>query len=449
MKPGVHRELLFQNLWHGPSGRLIPVQISIKNSALFSGFGWVAGVLCPCLLLALGVAPGVALAAGKADKTSGAAAPVAPAAKAPSEAEFEVVAAGDDLYRLLALVQRGGLLQSAPRAGATRYEMALETGRAALALASKRAARARVSEDSVRALSDLLAKLRPELRRLDVDVDAALSLCRTAQSGADVPVSALLSTSVGSDSGGSRGTKAGGSSASGSGDLASLLTPSARSLSERLRISAYADSRDRSLADPFGGASRRGQNFFGVSSRAGEAFFEPAHVGPRDIRSGLGSAGASVGVSDWLRVRAGFDSSAPSTQPSSLRVLGANSPDAVLLGSPDGSSRTVGGGVDIDLSSGLTLSGDVARTGSLGGGFERTRIGGQAQFSAFNDQLTLSLNLSRLLPEEREQAMSGASFNVGLGDKNRKLVLLYQQLFGPSSAGQSNRVIAGGVNITF
>ena len=417
------------------------MQTPFKNSIRL-GSPWLAGALCPCLLLALGAHAVAVPRAGKARKPPVVAAPTAVAE--PSEAEFEVVAAGDELYRLLATVQRGGLLQSAPRGGATRYEMALETGRAALALASKRASRARVSEDSARALSDLLTRLRPELRRLDVDVDAALVLCR-ASGGTDAPVSALLSSTPGSNR-----LKDGRAS----GSASSNLMAARQSLSSKLRLTAVRDSWDRRMSDPFGGETGRSPSFFGApaTNRSGAAFFDRPRVGPQGVYSaaqGL-AVGASLDIFSGVRVRTGYNTSAPSLQPSSLRALGANSPEAALL-APGSAARRVGVGAEVDLPAGLRLSGDVQRLGNAAGGFEGTSIGGQARISAFNDRLSLSLNMSRLVPEERanlSQRQSMAGVGVAVGNSDLQFKLLYQQLFGPSS-GQSNRVIAGGVNITF
>lgn len=356
-----------------------------------------------------------------------------------------MVSAGDDLYGLLALAQRGGLLASAPRSGATRYEMALETGRAALALASRRSAQARVSEDSVRALSELLTRLRPELRRLDVDVDAALALCRAASTGAQSQTG-LLSAASGLSNGGSRGA----------GLVGSRLTETRRSLSGRLRREAAQNFYNRSASDPFGGEAGRSPSFFGApsSNRGGAAFFDRPKAGPHGVYGGAQSiaASTSVDIFSGVRVRTGLGVGPPSMQPGGLRALGAASPEAALLPSAGG-SRSVGVGADIDLPAGVTLSGDVRRLGSLfsgSGGFEGTIYGGQARLSAFNDRLSLSLNMSRLLPEERARlSQSTAGVGVSVGNSDYQFKLLYQQLFGPSSGGQSNRVIAGGVNITF
>ncbi len=397
------------------------------------------------------------------------AAPKAVAPKAPAgsavggtsaEAEFEVVAAGDDLYRLLGVVQRGGLLQSAPKSGATRYEVALETGRATLALSSKRAAQARVGEDAAKALSELLVRLRPELRRLDVDVDAALLLCRAGAGTLGSP--ALLAPGPRSN-GNTRGVA--------SALESSRLRAEPRSLSQRLRDSAYQTLHARDSGDPFGGTVERSRSFFGAgaSNRSGAAFFEPVNVGPHRLSSTEGSLSTSLSVIGGLRVRAGLSTSGPSALAGGLGVLGSGSPDALLL-SPDGSSRSVGVGADISLPVGVTLSGDVAHlstglasggssAGGLGasfagaGGFEGTRIGGQARVSAFNDRLELSANWARLMPEQQAnfgaQTSSSAGLGLAVGDQNFKLKLLYQELFGSSSSGQANRVIAGGVNISF
>jgi hypothetical protein len=225
-----------------------------------------------------------------------------------------------------------------------------------------------------------------------------------------------------------------------------------QSLSSKLRVTAALDSWNRSMSDPFGGEAGRSPSFFGApaTNRSGVAFFDRPKVGPQGQYVGVQglSMGASLNVSSGLTVRTGFGTTAPSLRPRSLQALGAGLPESALL--PVGSaSRTAGVGADINLPAGLTLSADVRRLGGQTGGLDRTSIGGQARLATFNDRLILSLNMSRLVPEERAAlSQRQSTLGVAVGNSDLQFQLQYQQLFG-SSSGQANRVIAGGVNITF
>jgi hypothetical protein len=112
----------------------------------------------------------------------------------PSRAdEFAVVPAGDVLYRHLSVVTRAGWtslginpINSAPQTPATtatltRYEMALETAKALVAVKARQESNSQwalsVSKPAVKALHHLTQALRPELKGLGVDVAAALKLC--------------------------------------------------------------------------------------------------------------------------------------------------------------------------------------------------------------------------------------------------------------------------------
>jgi hypothetical protein len=384
-----------------------------------------------------------------------------------------VVAAGDESYRWLDALRRGGLLSGAARRGATRYEMALETGRAALALAAKRTAKTPVDKRATDALSRLLSSLRAELRRLDVDVDAALALCRAGNGagansglGQDAPAVLISPPNTKEPDRAGLGTapSAGRSSATATNLRSSNTT---LSLSQRLRVSAALSSLARDAGDPFGDAAVRrvglGASTSGGSIRARSADFEPVRSGLRASALRDIAAGATYDVTDWLRVRAAYAALAPSSQPTGLRALEGSSTTTALL-SPGalgvlGAGQSVGGGVDVDLL-GLTLSGDVARIGlrnpagaarasdlwSTGG----TRFAGGARVSAFDNRLGLSVNLSRLVPEDTSMlSQSAAGLNLDIGGDRLRLKLLYQQLFGTSARGQADRVIAGGVNISF
>lgn len=374
--------------------------------------------------------------------------------------DFSSVPVGDALYGQLKQVQSatwtaGRGVARTPNT-MTRYEMALEAARAYLSLNARHKADANWQAQppaSVRALREMMLALRPELQRLDVDVTAALELCdallnpksnsgaaavtldgnSTANAATDVLARPNATRESGVRDSVAENTGLGSTALNAGRDFRLSSGEMTMKLSQRLRISAAQSSLERTARDPFG--DRRV-----VSANTGNSL--SATVG----------TGATLAVTDWLSLRAGIEER--SATPDAFRVgamLGSQRAPSLIGGAQ---SQSFGGGLDIEVRPGLRLSGDVARvaardfgaTGEVTG----TRFGGGVDLSAWQNRLALSVNLSRLVPEDSASlASSSAALNLAVGGDRLKLKLLYKQLFGEAANTTNNRVIAGGVNINF
>jgi hypothetical protein len=106
--------------------------------------------------------------------------------------EFSVVPSGDALYSNLSAVARAGWTSPGIDTGnavatttanttLTRYEMALETAKALVAVKARQQANPQwansASKPALKALLHMTRTLRPELKVLGVDVTAALNMC--------------------------------------------------------------------------------------------------------------------------------------------------------------------------------------------------------------------------------------------------------------------------------
>jgi hypothetical protein len=379
--------------------------------------------------------------------------------------EFATVPAGDVLYKHLTAVQRAGW-SGVGRGGATasdaqlltRYEMALETARVYFFVTAQQRANANwqsgASRPVARSLRELVSALRVELRKLDIDTNAALAFCDAIlQSGngtinlssrpVTAPVANTTQPSAKTRPNADALRPAAANEFAASTEISAIGV--ALPLSQRLRLHATLSSLAREADDPFGDTAQVSGHVFSASSS------RPA---PR-VSS---TTGAAYDVGNWLRLRADYEnrtllpnatdpsnllnsSSSLNTSPLLLRALNAN---AV-------SGRSLGGGVDIELWRGLTVSGEVARVGTNDGS-EAVRYGGGVGLTAWQNRLSLSANLSRLVPQEDSAVFSttAAALNLDVGMTERlKLRLLYQQLFGASSQSRSERIVAGGLNISF
>ena len=381
--------------------------------------------------------------------------------------EFTTLAAGDPIYAQLAQltqlkVGRGALTPARNVTSLTRFEAALSTARSYFLLldAEKAGKPSPYSREGAKAMRDLAASLRPELLKLDVDPDAVVALAdkvahgpltagvpvartegtddfaplrggarsvsaagvtlpavamrtvgtRTAPAGTPLPGAALLT----------RGGLAGPLPASGRASLSGAEIP----LSQRLRVGTALLAMQRDSTDIFGdGTGGRG----GVAS-------------PRPVGT---AATITYDFNSYLRVRAG----------GSRRTLGAESVGASsALAAPifSGATRAsaAGGGVDLSLGS-VRVSTDVERLvsdhGTLG-----TRVGGGVGLNAWQNRLSLSANLSRLVPEDSAVLSStAAELNVGVDVTRRlSLNLLYQGLFTDQTVNNASRV-AGGITLNF
>ncbi len=368
--------------------------------------------------------------------------------------EFATVPANDALYKHLATVQRAGWSGAArvddtSSVGAmTRYEMSLETARAYFAVTARQRANAQwkttASRPAIRALRELLVSLRGELKKLDVNVNEALTFCdNVLKSGqatialSSTPVTAptIDNRAVANDTlFTSRRRNVGLQSTLGLNRSTEMLMP----LSQRLRVHAALSSLARASDDPFGDATTSSLNSAGAAS-------------------GISATGrAAYDVSSWLRLRADFEKHAllPNTTDPSRLLNSTNTASPLLLRSLNAnatSGRSLGGGVDIELLRGLTLSGEVARL-TADGATDAVRFGGGVGLTAWQNRLSLSANLSRLVPQEDSAVLSStaAALNLDVGMTERlKLRLLYQQLFGSPTQMRNDRIVAGGLNISF
>ena len=367
--------------------------------------------------------------------------------------EFAVVPAGDVMYTHLNTVRSAGwsTLTGAAPATMTRYEMALEVAKALITVRARQRADARgattAPAPAFHALRALCSGLQAELARFDIDsrsttielekmieLSSAPSIppansTRTSpsrnSSSINIPAS-IETANVPSLQGMARGD---------ANREATLEIP----LSQRLRVFGAVSSLARSANDPLQNnrSTATGSLRLGGNSRAS-----------------FGSAGASLALTDWLRMRG--QASRRSTSRSLGRTLGGQvfENSATPAG---GNERSIGGGVDLTLSPGVVLSGDVAHFKTEGGllpglaSFTGTRYAGGLELSGWQNRVALSANLSRLVPEDSlALSVTAAQLNLGVGlTQQISLKLLYQQLFETPQQARSNRVFAGGININF
>lgn len=165
------------------------------------------------------------------------------------------------------------------------------------------------------------------------------------------------------------------------------------------------------------------------------------------------SAGANMNLNDWLSLRAGYAFN-QINQPQTLQqILLANNSDSWI--STPGSSGSIGGGLNVKVSSGLMLSGGVSRL-SLNAAngqsnFNGTQLEGGVGVTGLNNRLLLSARLARLMPDDASSMSSTAArLNLDFAlSNNLSLNLLYQQMFSLSPQQDSKSTFAGGVNIHF
>ncbi len=382
--------------------------------------------------------------------------------------EFATVPAGDALYRHLAVVAKTGWAgapgQSTPgsRSGErnpagiadttlTRYEIALETAKAIVTVTARHEANpawaSGVSKPALRALRELTAALRVELKSLGVDAAAALRLCDVLlkssdkDTGPETPApaparvpDAASGAAMSLDSGAF--ASRGGAAPPPSPDFESQLRPS---LSQRLRVMAAVSGVERDASDPFGDEALGVGSASSFNSTAGAAR-GAGNSAPRGVS---GSAGAALGVKGWLTLRAAYGRN--ELAPSRLPMQNVWTPGAR-------EQRTLGGGLDIALRPGMTLSGGVESIATDAAGRPSwMRVSGGVGLSAWQNRLSLKANLSRLVPEDaRVLPSTMAGFNVGLGLGERlRLNLLYQQMFSAPSPARTERLVAGGISVNF
>jgi hypothetical protein len=198
--------------------------------------------------------------------------------------------------------------------------------------------------------------------------------------------------------------------------------------SQRLRVGTALVAAERagkdSFAAPVGTATRPGSTVGGLTSVA--------------LENSL-----SYDLSRWLTVRAA----------SSQRTLSGAGDDSPLFAAPffagAGEAKATGGELDVSVGSALKFSTQVEKL-RADTGATASRIGGGASLSTWQNRLSMSMHLSRLLPED-QAALPATAAQLGVGlDVSRRLSfnLLYQGLFAESKNNNAGRV-SGGVNLSF
>lgn len=362
-------------------------------------------------------------------------------AHAENASQFATVAPGDSLQTQLQLVRAAGWsnlgLGATPGgstpAAMTRYEMALETAKAVIAVRARHNADANwqrtASPAALRALRALCVAFKNELSSFEVNVPTTLNLLDELLAGDNKKDdSARAAADAGSTPGApfalrlpprreEFGAKA---------ERENLMS----SLSQKLRVYAALDSLAREAHDPFAAAPTA---FSG---------------GVQHLR-----AGATFEISPSLQLRANFqnENGLDAMRAPGLRdFLNDTAPD--FLPAPFGASaRSIGAGVDMKVWPGVTVSGDVAHLDDFSRYGDALRYDGGIGFSGWQNRVALSAHLSRLVPEDSlALGMTAARLNLGVELTSQiQLKLMYQQMFGAGAALPTNPRFGGGLDFNF
>lgn len=371
--------------------------------------------------------------------------------------EFTTVPPGDALYGHLASITKAGWIGDAPTQGTshslTRYEVALETAKAIFTVTARHRAdpnwAATAPKTALRALRDLTVALSPELKQLDIDINATRalfdSLIKAPLTGTaltnPLPSRNTNGTTRPSHADPFAASTTGGHRANASirpqgmkvtslvtGGLSTTDQAWSLPLSQRLRVNTAIQALAQEQDDPLQTSTLTGHR---------SSFVSP-HAASSNSVTGR-SLGTNLDVNRWLSINAGYHQQTLVPRPYSLR-------EALFAASTQ--TQSIGGGVDIRLLHSLTLSGNMAKVVGTGGTTVRgTRYGGSLGLTGWQNRLSLSANLSRLVPEDSLALTStAAELNVGLDVTQRlSLNLLYQQMFGIQNQTQ----VAGGIVINF
>ncbi len=346
--------------------------------------------------------------------------------------EFSLLPAGDPIYAQLSGLAKPG---EAKPASLTRYEAALQTARALIEIQNRDPKR--VSSAQWRAVKGLVSALRGELSQLGVDVGAALELAQnglkppkapaTDSRAMEAPVDFTPRTSPAK----STAPRTGGLllSSPGPSDAGVRGTSIEIPLSQRLRVESARLAIERSAQDPFAAS-------FGAAPRGGTS----QNGAAQELAS---QNTLSYDFSRWLTLRAA----------TSQRELGGAQGDSPLLSAPlfagATEAKAKGGGLDLNVGPGLKISTEIEKL-RADTGASAARIGGGAALSLWQNRLSMSMHLSRLLPED-EAVLPATAAQLGVGvDVSRRLSLnlLYQGLFAQSKDNNAGRV-SGGVSLSF
>jgi hypothetical protein len=337
--------------------------------------------------------------------------------------EFSVVPKGDPIYAQLSNLARPGVDKIAPTL--TRYEAALQTARFILNLQGENVET--MSGSNWRSLKALTIALKSELRHLGIDTEATLTLTESNLEAFEKPDLSIPASKR--NQAPRRGVIA---------PTTSLLRPSNIEnprvkvsnfdipISQRLHASAALTAIERNGKDPLD------SNF---SGRSGSSLAEKSSLKQLSSQASL-----AYNLNPSLMLRA--SNSKVSSQAGELPLL-----SAPFLNGASEVSET-GGGLDINVGSGIKLSTELARLRGDNGA-QASRVGGGASLSAFQNRLIMSMSLSRLSPDNAATLPSTAA-QVGVGlDLTRRLSLslLYQGLFTESTDNTSR--VSGGFSLNF
>jgi hypothetical protein len=362
-----------------------------------------------------------------------------------TSSQFATVAPNDPLQAQLQIVRRAGWsnlgLPAAPAgstpAALTRYEMALETAKAVIAVRARHNADTSwdrvASPQSLRALRALCVAFKSELTGFDVDVTATLNLLdeillagketqaetRRPQAGRTPGTPPALRLTARRDESANE----------------SLM----QSLSQKLRIYSALDSLARQQNDPF---AFDAPTAFSVRQNA-----NTDSGGVRRLRTG-----ATFEVNPGLQLRAELQdqNDGDAVRVPGLRDFLNGESSASPLHRFDVNTRSIGAGVDLNLRPGVTVSGGVTRVEEFSGS-DALRYEGGVGFSGWQNRVALSAHLSRLVPEDSlALGVTAARLNLGVGLTTQiQLKLMYQQMFGGNAALQTNPRFGGGLDFSF
>lgn len=363
---------------------------------------------------------------------------------------FAQVPADSVLYTQLAILDNaswehdssGKTLRLSKSTELTRYEFAIEVAKSAIDFNARHQANpawlATVPRSELRSLRALLLEFSPELVRFNVATQEITDIIDEVLRSPASDV-ALQQT-----------------------DSLKTQTESHTSLS--LGAFPFASSLNLATSQPMETLSVPLSKQFELYAQLTTPSNALLHAAPRTISTtdtssveaeanSVMSAGANMSINDWLSLRAGYvfnQQNQPQTLQQTLLASNRNSWFSI-----PGSTGSIGGGLDVKVSPGLTLSGEISRlslntTNGLNG-FSGTQLEGGVGVRGLNNRLLLSARLAHLMPDDSSSlASTAARLNLDYAlSSNLSLNLLYQQMFSLSPSQDGKSTFAGGVNIHF
>ncbi len=348
-----------------------------------------------------------------------------PSAKAD---EFSLVPASSPIYSQLSSLDKfqDGAIRSS---NLTRYEAALQVARV---LATATNSPERFSKANWRAIASLIQSLKTELVSLGVNVESARQQAEKSITAKESTKSVTPNLDA---------AKMGGTLSANSKERIGLNAPLlGTSASTGLRNSnAGSNLINERNAEISISPRLRANATVSTLNRPQNDLFDKAPAASSTLST---STSLAYDLNSWLTLRAQSAKRNFQGPPDKSPLLSA----PLFAGADTASSA--GGGVDLNLG-GLQVSTDVERFSSdnkaLG-----TKVGGGIGISAWDNRLSLSARLARLIPENRSVEESTATeLNMGLGINDRlSLSLLYQSLYTRNNT-TSNERVAGGLNLNF